>query len=76
MAKSLVVNKFKVGDKIVICGYTGTVSKVDHIISHDDGSPCTYLTVNFDNPNEIGYQYEGGHYGGKDDIVAYGYIEK
>ena len=76
MAKSLFVNEFKIGDKIIVHGWAGTVSAIDHTISHYNGEPCTYLTVNFDEPEKIGYQYEGGTFGGTDNIVSYGYIEK
>lgn len=70
------VEEFKIGDGIELYGWTGTVAKVDHIISVDSGKPCTYLTVNFDDPKKVGYQYEGGEYGGRDGMVGYGYFER
>ena len=69
----MLVNEFKVGDKIRIYGWTGKVAEIDH--ENRNGTPCTYLRVNFDNPAEVGYQYEGGWFGGSDGVVAYGYID-
>lgn len=82
--KSKTVNEFKIGDGIQIYGWTGTVTDVDHQMrdtfndKHEitGQQPCTYLKVSFDNPEEVGYQYEGGWYGGSDDVVAYGYFER
>lgn len=71
---SKLVEKFKVGDKILIYGWSGTVADINHIIA-SDGDHCTYLKVNFDSPREVGYQYEGKWYGGKDGMVSYGYSE-
>lgn len=68
------VNEFKVGDGIMVYGWTGTVTEINH--ETRDKQPCTYLKVNFDNPEEIGYQYEGGWYGGLDVVVGYGYFER
>jgi hypothetical protein len=66
------VNEFKKGDNIVLYGWRGKVVDVDHIISQRSGRPCTYLQVEFEEPQKVGYQYEGGWYGGADNIVAYG----
>ena len=82
--KSKTVNEFKVGDGIQLYGWRGTVAEIDHQMrdKFDDERelicrvPCTYLKVNFDNPKEVGYQYEGGWFGGTDNVVAYGYFEK
>ena len=71
--KKMFVNEFKVGDRISLYGWPGKVAEITHI--NREGTPCTYLRVNFDNPTEVGYQYEGGWYGGADNVVAYGYIE-
>ena len=71
--KGKYVNEFQVGDGISLYGYEGVVSEVDHKII--DETPCTYLKVNFNDPKNVGYQYEGGWYGGSDNRVAYGYIE-
>lgn len=73
---NMVVNEFKIGDKIRIYGWTGTVTDIDHVIKHDDGAHCTYLKVDFDEPEVVGYQYHGGWFGGKDDVVAYGHIDQ
>lgn len=70
----MVVNNFKVGDGIVVQGWTGTVVAVEKEMRGD--TPCTYLQVRFDNPKDIGYQYEGGWYGGTDDVVTYGYFKR
>ena len=70
---SKTVNEFKVGDGIQVYGWTGTVVDIDHQMRN---VPCTYLQVKFDDPKEIGYQYEGGWYGGSDNVVAYGYFER
>lgn len=85
--ESKTVEQFKVGDRIRVQGFEGWVREIDHkmVTADKDGYtttnpkfiaqeiPCTYLRVNFDEPAEIGYQYEGGWYGGKDGVVAYGY---
>lgn len=68
------VSQFKVGDGIRILGWTGTVMKIDK--QKRDGRPCTYLRVAFDEPEEIGYQYHNGWYGGVDELVAYGYFKR
>ena len=65
------VNQFEVGDKINLYGFDGVVAEINHEMR--DNTPCTYLKVNFDNPKKVGYQYEGGWYGGSDNIVGYGY---
>lgn len=70
----MVVNHFKVGDKINLYGFVGTVAEVSHKMC--DQTPCTYLRVQFDDPKTVGYQYENAWYGGSDDIVAYGYVER
>ena len=67
------VNQFNVGDKINLYGWIGKVMEISKEIR--EGTPCTYLKVNFDEPKKVGYQYEGGWYGGSDNIVGYGYIE-
>ena len=82
--ESKTVNEFKIGDGIQIYGWTGTVADIQNelrevfndlreVIGYQ---PCTYLKVNFDNPEKVGYQYEGGWYGGSNDVVAYGYFER
>lgn len=85
--ESRTVEQFKVGDRIRVCGWEGWVAEVEHklVPADKDGYcttnpkdiaievPCTYLRVNFDEPAKVGYQYEGGWYGGKDGVVAYGY---
>ena len=71
----MTVNKFKVGDGIVIYGWQGTVIDIQHVITADN-LKCTYLQIAFDEPQKVGYQYHNGWYGGLDDVVAYGYIEK
>jgi len=68
------VNEFKVGDGISLYGWTGTVVEIDK--QERDGHPCTYLKVEFDEPDEVGYQYHGGWYGGLDGVVAYGYFKR
>ena len=70
----MVVNKFNVGDGIVLYGWKGIVIDKDTQIR--DGDRCTYLKVSFNDPKEVGYQYEGGWYGGKNDVVAYGYYKR
>ena len=82
--KSKTVNEFRIGDGIQLYGWRGTVVDIDHQTRDrfDDKHevigqmPCTYLQVKFDSPTEVGYQYEGGWYGGADDVVAYGYFER
>ena len=89
--ESKFVNEFKVGDGIRLYGFEGTVTKVDHMIIYvdecgakrdpmffPDTTPiaCTYLTVNFDHPEVVGYQYEGATYGGLNNVVAYGYFAR
>ena len=76
MAKSLFVNEFKIGDKIRLYGFAGTVADIEHVKKHDDGTPCTYLQVKFDEPEVVGYQYENGWFGGKDNVVSYGHIDQ
>lgn len=85
--ESKTVENFKVGDRIRLYGFEGWVAEVDHQLRDADKDgyctsdpqriamhvPCTYLRVNFDEPAKVGYQYEGGWYGGKDGVVAYGY---
>lgn len=70
------VNEFKIDDNIIVYGWTGTVKDIDHRISSYDGAPCTYLQVSFDNPREVGFQYQNGWYGGTDGVVSYGHIEQ
>ena len=67
------VNEFKVGDGINIRGYEGKVIEIAHEIR--ETTPCTYLRVSFNDPKYVGYQYEGGWYGGTDNSVCYGFIE-
>ena len=92
MAKweSKTVEQFKVGDRIRLYGWEGVVVEIDHQIRTADKDgycttnpkyiamevPCTYLRVNFDEPAKVGYQYEGGWYGGKDGVVAHGYCRE
>ena len=54
--KSKYVNEFRVGDGISILGWRGTVTGVHHWKS-TDGRQGTYVTVHFDDPKKIGYQY-------------------
>ena len=62
----------KVGDRVSTHGYTGTVTEV--LKGRDTewngkeyievpGSDWTNVRIHFDNPKEIGYQYENGTYG-------------
>lgn len=71
---SKTVEQYEVGDGIVLYGWPGTVVEIDH--QDREVGPCTYLRVAFDRPGDVGYQYEGGWYGGRDGIVAYGYFER
>lgn len=85
--ESRTVEQFKVGDRIRVYGWEGWVAEVDHQMATADENgcrttnpeliakeiPCTYIRVNFDKPEEIGYQYENKWYGGADGVVAYGY---
>ena len=85
--ESKTVEQFKVGDRIRLYGWPGWVRKVEHVMVDADENgdctsnpkyitqkvPCTYVTVNFDEPSKVGYQYEGGTFGGKDGVVAYEY---
>lgn len=74
MIKSKKVNEFKVGDKIRACGYDGTVTEVAN--AKNDGVECTYLKIKFDdNSGLVGTPYDGGWYGGTNDVVSYGFIE-
>ena len=84
---SKTVDQFKTGDRINLYGWPGWVAEVNHVMVSADKDgycttnpkyiakevPCTYLRVRFDEPSKVGYQYEGGWYGGLDGIVAYGY---
>ena len=79
------VNEFNVGDGIVVYGWKGTVTEVEHItrydIDHKTGEktnpkPCTYVTVAFDEPAQVGYQYHNASFGGLDNVVAYGYFKR
>ena len=63
----------KTGDRVVIYGWKGTVTEVYHTIDEKwngteyeeiPGSESTSVKVAFDAPEEIGYQYEGGVFGG------------
>lgn len=62
----------KVGDRVNVHGYTGTVTKVIKGFSIEwngteyVGNPdkaYTNIQVHFDNVKEIGYQYQDGQYG-------------
>lgn len=76
------VSEFKVGDRISLYGWLGTVKEVKHEVRDKlnykneviGEMPCTYVRVGFDEPEKIGYQYEDGWYGGSDELVSYGYI--
>ena len=86
--ESRTVERFKVGDRVRIYGFEGRVSEINRqLVDADENGcctndpkriamqvPCTYLRVNFDEPAKVGYQYEGGWYGGKDGVVAYGLL--
>ncbi len=63
----------KTGDRVVIYGWKGTVTEVYHTIDKKwngteyeeiSGSESTSVKVAFDDPEKIGYQYEGGVFGG------------
>lgn len=83
--ESRTVDQFKVGDHIRLYGWEGRVMEINHqMVTADKNGyctnnpkniamevPCTYLRVCFDNPKEVGYQYENGWYGGKDGVVAH-----
>ena len=58
----------KIGDKVSVHGYKGIVADVNRLNNHE-GRACTYIKVKFDNPKEIGYQYEGGWYGARNDCL-------
>lgn len=88
---SKTVEQFKIGDGIRLYGWEGTVTDINHCMSTADKDgycttnpkyiaitvPCTYLKVSFNEPSKVGYQYDGGWYGGKDGVVAYGcYVGK
>lgn len=76
---SKAVNEFNVGDGIRMYGFTGIVSdKHEEMRYTENGTPCecTYLKVLFDDPGTVGYQYHGGWYGGRNDLVGYGYFER
>lgn len=74
MRTSKTVEQYNVGDGIVLYGWSGTVIDIDH--QERENGPCTYLQVRFDRPGEVGYQYEGGWYGGLNGVVAYGYFAR
>ena len=88
--ESKTVEQFKVGDRIRLYGWEGVVAEVNHHMSPADKDgyctnnpkyiamevPCTYLRVNFVEPAKVGYQYEGGWYGGKDGVVAHEYFKE
>lgn len=74
MRRSKYVNEFNVGDGISLYGYRGTVIDVYHWT--DNGKKGTYVKVAFDDPANVGYQYEGGNYGGLDNVVSYGYFKR
>ena len=57
----------KIGDKVSVHGYKGIVKDVNRL--NYEGRACTYIKVKFDNPKEIGYQYEGGWYGALNDYL-------
>lgn len=70
----MTVEKFKVGDGIILYGWKGTVAEIDH--QKRKVGDCTYLRVKFDDPASVGYQYENGWYGGLNGAVAYGHFER
>lgn len=74
MLKDMKVNKFKIGDRIVLYGWRGTVIAIRTEVR--EYGQCTYLQVAFDEPDKVGQQYNNGWYGGLNDFVAYGYIGK
>lgn len=57
----------KVGDRVSVHGYRGVVKDVNRL--NHEGRDCTYIKVSFDNPKEIGYQYEGGWYGAGNEFL-------
>ena len=80
--ESKTVEQFKVGDRIRVHGFDGWVAEVSHETRYETNwktgertnpQECTYVRVNFDEPKKVGYQYEGGWYGGLDGVVAYGF---
>lgn len=62
----------KIGDKVSVHGYRGVVKDINRL--NHDGMDCTYIKVSFDNPKEIGYQYEGGWYGAQNDYLLESFI--
>ena len=68
------VEEFEVGDGIVLYGWSGTVVEISH--EKRSVGDCTYLSVEFDDPEDIGYQYEGGWCGGLNGVVGYGYFKR
>ena len=79
------VDEFKVGDRIRLYGFEGVVTEVVPETRYDfdwntgeksNFKDCTYLTVHFDHPEQVGYQYQDGSYGGWNKYVGYGcYVE-
>lgn len=73
------VNEFNIGDGICLYGNDGVVDDKESMAkigSDNEYHDCTYLKVSFNKPQEVGYQYEGGWYGGRDDMVCYGFYER
>ena len=74
------VCEFKEGDKIRLYGLTGKVIKVDPEIRDICGKrvECTYLTVHFDEDSimQCGNQYQDGSFGGRNDMVGYGFYDE
>ena len=68
------VEQFSVGDGIVLYGFSGKVVEIDK--QKRENGDCTYLRVRFDRPEKVGYQYEGGWYGGLNGVVGYGYFKR
>ena len=74
MMKPKKVNEFKVGDKIRTYGYVGTVTEA--VTENCDDIECTYLKIKFDdNSGLAGTPYDGGWYGGRNNLVFYGGLE-
>lgn len=79
------VNDFQVNDRIRVRGFVGTVTEVfseERVMERDyktgevlKTASCTYLTVHFDEPEVIGFQYQDGSYGGTNNLVSYGYYD-
>ena len=57
----------KAGDKVRVHGFDGIVKDVRK--TNVDGRNGTYIKVNFEHPEIIGFQYEGGWYGAYDEFL-------